>query len=238
MSPPSPSRPSSRPPPRSRAPRRVWRQLLAVNRICRNSVAAWETHRSWYERSIPTARWTRSPQRSWPPSGSGLNREKLNVGVGSWSRDEPGWPRSAASPSEPPGPSPPSSRFPAAVSCPPARSRRSGCSRPLDVEACLASRTYGGAPGWLSIDIVDDFLGRGGRFALEIDDSGHAACSRHRGDVDLTLSISDLGATIAGGVSLQTLAEAGRIDEHRPGSVQRYDRAFVTAVPPWCHVWF
>ena len=51
---------------------------------------------------------------------------------------------------------------------------------------------------------------------------------------DLTLSAADLAAAYLGGVSFQTMFNAGRIEEHVPGALVRADAMFTTAQQPWC----
>jgi hypothetical protein len=41
-----------------------------------------------------------------------------------------------------------------------------------------------------------------------------------------------------GGVSLQVLSEAGRIEEERPGALLRAERLFRWPVTPWCSTMF
>ena len=88
--------------------------------------------------------------------------------------------------------------------------------RILDVPAALETRRYG-APGRLVLD-VDDPLGlAGGRFLLEADDSGAgrvrslADSETVDGAIEVALGIAELSATYLGGVSLATLAAAGRV---------------------------
>ena len=109
--------------------------------------------------------------------------------------------------------------------------------RMLDVGAALSTRRYL-APGRVVIEVVDPLGLAGGRYLL---DGGpdHAGCRPAGGEsADLTVGVDGLGSVFAGGVSLQTLASAGRVDEHRPGAVATADAMFRSHVTPWCGTWF
>ncbi len=109
--------------------------------------------------------------------------------------------------------------------------------RVLDVGAALSARTYGRA-GRLVLDVADPFLGRGGRFELDADESGQAMCKTSRRVADLELTIADLGAVYLGGHSVAALAAAGRVVERRPGAVARADQLFAHHPLPWCGTFF
>ncbi len=87
--------------------------------------------------------------------------------------------------------------------------------RILDVLAALESRRFGAA-GRLLLDVSDPLELTGGRYLLEVDHSG-AGRVRVLGDdetvsaVTLALGVTELSATYLGGVSLGTLAAAGRV---------------------------
>jgi predicted acetyltransferase len=86
--------------------------------------------------------------------------------------------------------------------------------RILDVVASLETRRYGG-PGTLVLDVSDPLGIAAGRYLLEVDESG-AGRVRSLGDevvdgVSVTLGVAELSATYLGGVSLATLAAAGRV---------------------------
>ena len=51
---------------------------------------------------------------------------------------------------------------------------------------------------------------------------------------DLVLSVADLAAAYLGGVDVQALAAAGRIEEHTSGAVARAAAMFRTPLPPYC----
>jgi hypothetical protein len=46
--------------------------------------------------------------------------------------------------------------------------------------------------------------------------------------------VAELGSAYLGGVSLTSLAAAGRIEELSAGALARADLVFGTDVPPWC----
>lgn len=91
--------------------------------------------------------------------------------------------------------------------------------RILDVPAALGARRYG-APGRLLLE-VDDPLGHAaGRWLLEVGEDGAGAVSEASGgagaDTTVRLGVTDLSAAYLGGVSLATLADAGRVDADDP----------------------
>jgi hypothetical protein len=47
-----------------------------------------------------------------------------------------------------------------------------------------------------------------------------------------------LGTIVLGGVSLKLLADAGAIDEQRPGALEAGERLFRWPVTPWCSTFF
>jgi hypothetical protein len=55
---------------------------------------------------------------------------------------------------------------------------------------------------------------------------------------DLSCSRAALGALLLGGNSWALLAEAGEIDEHTVGAVERADAMFATAPLPATLTWF
>ncbi len=110
-------------------------------------------------------------------------------------------------------------------------------ARLLDVPAALSARTYS-ADGALVLQVVDEFRpSSGGRFALSVDD-GVGVCAPVDGEPDLVLRTADLAAAWLGGTPLWPASDAGRVDSRTAGSVERFDRMFLTARPPWCNTWF
>ena len=65
-------------------------------------------------------------------------------------------------------------------------------------------------------------------------DREHAECERVEGNPDLELAIDDLGAVYLGGRSLTRLAAAGRVHEHRRGTLTPASLAFAWDPAPWC----
>ncbi|PKV85744.1 GNAT family N-acetyltransferase [Streptomyces sp. TLI_146] len=103
--------------------------------------------------------------------------------------------------------------------------------RLVDVGA-LASRTYA-APVDVVFDVSDAFCGwNAGRWRLSGDGKG-AVCSRTADPADVALSVRDLGAAFLGGVSLSSLAAAGRVRELRVGALTEAATAFATPLAPW-----
>ncbi|MDR7111564.1 putative acetyltransferase [Microbacterium trichothecenolyticum] len=87
--------------------------------------------------------------------------------------------------------------------------------RIIDVVAALETRRYGGS-GTLVLDVSDSLGIASGRYLLEVDGRG-AARVRIPGDGEsidaptVALGVAELSATYLGGVSLATLAAAGRV---------------------------
>jgi predicted acetyltransferase len=108
--------------------------------------------------------------------------------------------------------------------------------RMLNVCDALSGRRYL-VDGQVVIEVVDDLGLAGGRYQL---DGGpfHASCTTTSRSADLSLNVDVLGSAYLGGVSLRTLAQAGRVVEHRPGALARADAMFRSAATPWCTTWF
>ncbi|MBV8559925.1 MAG: sterol carrier protein domain-containing protein, partial [Acidimicrobiia bacterium] len=105
--------------------------------------------------------------------------------------------------------------------------------RLVDVARALEARRYRVA-GRLVLEVVDPFLPENeGRFDLDAGPDG-ARCRRSGDAPDLRLSVAELGSAYLGGVSLASLAAAGRVEECTPGAVVRADLLFGSDVPPWC----
>ena len=100
-------------------------------------------------------------------------------------------------------------------------------ARLLDVPRALGARSYG--PG-------EPLVIGYGEGTVALDPRGQCAATTM--PPDLTVDIADLGAAWLGGTPLWPAAAAGRVTEHRPGAVERFDRLFFTAQPPWCNTWF
>ncbi|MFI2367098.1 GNAT family N-acetyltransferase [Streptomyces sp. NPDC018833] len=104
--------------------------------------------------------------------------------------------------------------------------------RLVDVGAALAARTYQ-AQVDVVLDVEDAFCPwNGGRWRLT-GDAKAASCERTEDAAELALSVRELGAAYLGGVSLSSLAGAGRVRELREGALAEADVAFGSAVAPW-----
>ncbi|MFF8974094.1 GNAT family N-acetyltransferase [Streptomyces sp. NPDC014995] len=104
--------------------------------------------------------------------------------------------------------------------------------RLVDVGAALGARTYQ-APVDVVLEVEDAFCPwNAGRWRLSGDTKG-ASCVRTADAADLALSVRELGAAYLGGVSLASLAAAGRVRELRAGALTEASVGFGTAVAPW-----
>ena len=73
---------------------------------------------------------------------------------------------------------------------------------------------------------------------LVVDDDGAATCEATATPPDIELDSGELGSLGMGGVSALQLAAAGRIVEHRSGSVDLAERLFRWPTTPWCFAAF
>ncbi|MBX4174339.1 sterol carrier protein domain-containing protein, partial [Streptomyces geysiriensis] len=104
--------------------------------------------------------------------------------------------------------------------------------RPVDVGAALSARTYQ-TPVDVVFEVEDAFCPwNAGRWRLSGDPKG-ASCERTSDAADLALSVRELGAAYLGGVSLTSLAAAGRVRQLRPGALAEASVAFGSDVAPW-----
>ncbi|TXS55164.1 GNAT family N-acetyltransferase [Streptomyces sp. t39] len=104
--------------------------------------------------------------------------------------------------------------------------------RPVEVGAALGARTYQ-VPVDLVLDVEDAFCPwNTGRWRLTGGPDG-ASCARTGDMPDLALSVRELGAAYLGGVSLASLAGAGRVRELREGALARASHAFGSVAAPW-----
>jgi len=108
--------------------------------------------------------------------------------------------------------------------------------RILDVETMLAARRYLTA-GSLVIEVRDTMNHAAGRYLLEAGPDD-ASCTRTTNAPDIELEVRTLGAAYLGGTSLQTMATAGLVVEHRPGAIRLADPMFRWTTVPWCNTWF
>lgn len=109
--------------------------------------------------------------------------------------------------------------------------------RIIDLPAALAARAYC-APVDVVLDVTDELLpGNAGRWRLRADGPGTAvpaSCERTVDPADIALGVGELGAAYLGGTRLGTLAAAGLVREHRPGSLRRLSAAMTWDPAPWC----
>ncbi|GGR65600.1 UPF0256 protein [Streptomyces humidus] len=104
--------------------------------------------------------------------------------------------------------------------------------RLVDVGAALEARTYQ-APVDVVLDVEDAFCPwNAGRWRLSGDAKG-AVCAPTADASDLALSVRELGAAYLGGVSLASLAGAGRVRELRQGALAEAAVAFGSVSAPW-----
>jgi predicted acetyltransferase len=111
--------------------------------------------------------------------------------------------------------------------------------RILDVPAALQARGYR-RDGRLVLDVLppsDDLDGQAdaapGRWVLEAGPDGASCRAARTGeDPDLRMRVTDLGAVYLGGFAPSVLAAAGRIEELRPGSLDRADALLATTPAP------
>ncbi|MFB7243071.1 GNAT family N-acetyltransferase [Streptomyces populi] len=104
--------------------------------------------------------------------------------------------------------------------------------RLVDVGAALEARTYQ-APVDVVFEVEDSFCPwNEGRWRLTGDAKG-AVCARTEDAPDLALSVRELGAAYLGGVSLASLAAAGRVRELRGGALAEASTAFTSTLAPW-----
>ncbi len=108
--------------------------------------------------------------------------------------------------------------------------------RVLDVCAALSSRRYM-VDGGVVIEVEDELGFARGRYVLEGGPQG-ALCTRTNEPAELALSVGELGSVYLGGVTLRSLAAAGRVEEREPGALARADLMFRSATTPWCSTWF
>ncbi|MGX1883693.1 GNAT family N-acetyltransferase [Streptomyces sp. NPDC055287] len=105
--------------------------------------------------------------------------------------------------------------------------------RLVGLGAALEARAYQ-APVDVVFEVTDTFCPwNEGRWRLTGDAKGGASCKRTDEAADLELSVRELGAAYLGGVSLASLAAAGRVRELRPGALAETSLAFGATVAPW-----
>lgn len=111
--------------------------------------------------------------------------------------------------------------------------------RILDVPAALSQRRYRSDVD-LVIGVVDPFRPAGaaaGTFRLEGGREG-ATCGVTDAKPDVVMGVDALGSLYLGGVDAAVLADAGRLDERRPGAVAGLALAFQSGRAPFCATHF
>jgi predicted acetyltransferase len=105
--------------------------------------------------------------------------------------------------------------------------------RVVDVATALAGRSYS-ADGRLILEVTDEFCAwNAARWSLTVE-SGAARVEHTTEPAELACDVTDLGATYLGAFSFTQLADAGRVRELVPGTLERADALFRTARAPWC----
>lgn len=104
--------------------------------------------------------------------------------------------------------------------------------RIVDVASALEGRRYA-AEGRVVLDVRDQFCPwNEGRYELEGGPHG-ARCLRSDAEPEIVLDASDLGAAYLGGVRLQTLHRAGRV-QGDADALRRADAMLAWSPLPWC----
>ncbi len=101
-------------------------------------------------------------------------------------------------------------------------------ARLVDVGAALAARGLGG--GSLVLDVRDELCPwNQARWKLH-----EGAADRTTADADLVLGVAELGSVYLGGFTFDQLRRASRVEELKPGGIERADELFRTPRQPWC----
>jgi predicted acetyltransferase len=101
--------------------------------------------------------------------------------------------------------------------------------RLLDVGAALSGRSYP-EDFELVLDVRDAFCPwNQGRWRL----AGGAA-ERTDAEADLALDVTVLGSAFLGGIRFAQLAQGSRVEELKPGAIERADGLFRHGLHPWC----
>jgi predicted acetyltransferase len=105
--------------------------------------------------------------------------------------------------------------------------------RLVDVAAALRVRSYA-HDGAVVLEVADSFCPwNEGRYRLEAR-RGEVQVAVTDAAPDLRLPADALGSAYMGGFSIDHLAQAGRIEELRPGAIAEATAMFRSARAPWC----
>jgi predicted acetyltransferase len=105
-------------------------------------------------------------------------------------------------------------------------------ARLVDVPRALRARGYAGE-GRTVVRVADAFCSwNEGAYALEVS-AGVATCARTDEEPEIACSAADLGAAYLGGATFRQLQRAGRVEELRPGTLERIDALFASDPAPW-----
>ncbi|MEU3773344.1 GNAT family N-acetyltransferase [Streptomyces sp. NPDC032472] len=107
--------------------------------------------------------------------------------------------------------------------------------RVVDLPGALEARGYGAAVD-VVLEVEDGFCPwNAGRWRLTAAGGagGGVRCVRTGDAAELALSVRELGSAYLGGITLASLAGAGRVRELRPGALREASRAFAGDVTPW-----
>jgi predicted acetyltransferase len=105
-------------------------------------------------------------------------------------------------------------------------------ARVLDVPKAMTTRSYA-TSGSVTFDVTDDLGYAAGRWTLDASPDG-ATCEPTTATADLSLSAEELGGVYLGDATLRSLHQAGRVDEHTPGAVERASLLLAWPRAPWC----
>lgn len=92
--------------------------------------------------------------------------------------------------------------------------------RVLDTPTALSARSWS-APGRLVLEVHDPDGPAGGRWELDVDETGEAQVRPSTASPDVTLPVQSLPPVLTGVLDLAPMAAVGRLDEHTPGAVRR-----------------
>ncbi|MGD0167092.1 MAG: GNAT family N-acetyltransferase [Gaiellaceae bacterium] len=101
--------------------------------------------------------------------------------------------------------------------------------RLVNVESALRARSFASGQQ-LVLEVTDSFCPwNEGCYRIE-----EGEVSRVTGDADLRLDVRELASTFMGGFGFAQLAQAGLLEELRPGGIACADRLFASSPAPWC----